>query len=246
MLERKSLLMVLGVTDTMRPTLQFYTDWIRSVVPDVTVTRLSYLERNIGQISRCDGLVLTGGGDIHPEFYGRGDVLPLVHGVDKERDEFEFGVVKQALDIRLPILGICRGMQVANVALGGTMIPDVQSAGFQNHGKEKGATVDPRHAVRLQQGTMLHMIADSPVGEVNTNHHQAVAGLGRGLKPAAWSIDGLVEGLEWESPQGNPCLLLVQWHPERMVDVHNPLSRGLLEFFVNEVQASREVQKMQP
>ncbi|MEK9136358.1 MAG: gamma-glutamyl-gamma-aminobutyrate hydrolase family protein, partial [Bacteroidota bacterium] len=146
----------------------------------------------------------------------------------------------QALDAGLPILGICRGMQVFNVALGGTMIPDVQTAGYQSHRKDLGTGTDRRHAVRIAEGSLLRSVAHGLHGEVNTNHHQAIDRLAPGLRPTAWSPDELVEALEWENPREKPFLQLVQWHPERMADFENPLSKKLVERFVNEVHASIE------
>jgi putative glutamine amidotransferase len=133
-------------------------------------------------------------------------------------------------------------MQVFNVALGGTMIPDVESAGYLSHSKEKGQMSDARHGIRVQQGTGLLSIVRSTQGEVNTNHHQAVERPGQGLRDTAYSPDGLIEGLEWQDPDDKPFLQLVQWHPERMADFENPLSGGLLRRFVSEVLASKGVQ----
>ncbi len=234
--------MILGITDTLKPNLQVYIEWIRRVAVDGDIITLSYLQSNLNDLERCDGVVLTGGGDIHPKFYGREDAVSLVHSVNETRDEFEFAVVNKAIENNLPILGICRGMQVFNVALGGTMIPDVQTAGYKDHGKGKAAEIDPRHSVRIQQGTLFHSIIELNEGEVNTNHHQAVDRLGRGLKATAWSPDGLVEGLEWEQPAGKVFLELVQWHPERMTDFESPLSKGLLDRFIREIQASKKLQ----
>lgn len=234
-------MIVLGVTDTLKSTLQFYLDWIKRVLTDVEIISLSCVQENLNDLDRCDGLVLTGGGDIHPKFYNLENAMHIVHGVNESRDEFEFAVVRQALESNLPILGICRGMQVFNVALGGTMIPDVESAGYLSHSKEKGQMSDARHGIRVQQGTGLLSIVRSTQGEVNTNHHQAVERPGQGLRDTAYSPDGLIEGLEWQDPDDKPFLQLVQWHPERMADFENPLSRGLLERFINEVQTTKNV-----
>jgi putative glutamine amidotransferase len=237
-------LMVLAITDTLNRKLQFYLDWIGRAGTGIDITPLSHTRQNVNDIDRCDGLVLTGGGDIHPKFYGQADALPLARDIDEGRDEFEFAVIKRGLDNSIPILGICRGMQVFNVALGGTMIPDVQTAGYRNHSKNGSSVVDPRHEVRLEPDTILHSIACTMTGDVNTNHHQAVDKLGRGLKSTAWSKDGLVEGLEWKEREGKSFLLLVQWHPERMGDFDNPLSRGLIERFREEVRASSKSSKI--
>src|SRR5437867_3039704 len=233
--------MILGITDTLRPSLKFYLEWIGGVVTEVEVVLLSCVRQNLSDLDRCDSLVLTGGGDIHPKFYGREDAMQLVNGVNESRDEYEFALIRRALGSNLPILGICRGMQVFNVALGGTMIPDVQTAGYRNHSKEKDSTIDPRHGVRIEEHTILHSIARTQRGEVNTNHHQAVDNLAHDLRVTAWSPDGLVEGLEWRDPDQKPFLQLVEWHPERMVDFENPLSRGLIERFVSEVQSSKRL-----
>ena len=228
--------MKIALTDTLKATLQAYVDWVRSGPRGAETLILSPIRNNIADLDGCDGLVLTGGGDIHPRFYGREEAMLLVKSVDESRDEFEFAVIRQALDKGLPILGICRGMQIFNVALGGTLIPDVPTAGYQEHGKDIHAAADRRHGVNLELDTILQEIAGSASGEVNSSHHQAVDAPGRGLKITARSVDGLVEGMQWDRPEGRPFLQLVQWHPERMEDAENPLAGGLLERFAREVR----------
>jgi putative glutamine amidotransferase len=237
----KDCVMVLGITDTLKPNLQFYLNWIRKVIAEVEIVTLSSALQNCGDLDRCDGLVLTGGSDVHPKFYGREDAIASLQGVNEVRDEYEFALITQALDGRLPILGICRGMQVFNVALGGSLILDVEHAGYFNHGKNQNTGVDRRHVVKMIEGTQLHSIASAAEGEVNTNHHQAIDRIAQDLRPAAWSPDGLVESIEWKSAAEKPFLQLVQWHPERMDDFENPLSKGLIERFVKEVRASRKL-----
>lgn len=234
--------MVLGVTDTLKETMHFYIDWIQKAYHDVEIITLSYVRQNLGDTERCNGLVLTGGGDVHPKFYGREDAMDIVHGVNEKRDEFEFGVIERAMKSRLPILGICRGMQVYNVALGGSLVPDVQQIGARDHGKPKDAKTDPVHAVRVVGQTRLHEIVGTTEGEVNTHHHQALDRLASGLCVAARSPDGVIESAEWERPAGKPFLLLVQWHPERMLDSTSPFSRGIIETFAREVATSMKTQ----
>jgi len=231
--------MVLGITDTLKPSLLYYMDWIRRVVEDVEIVSLSCMQQNLRDVDRCNGLVLTGGGDIHPKFYGKEDAMQLVHDVNESRDEFEFAVIKQALNNRLPILGICRGMQVFNVARGGSLVLDVERAGYLNHRKDQDTGVDRRHAVKVTDNSQLYSIASAVEGEVNTNHHQAVDKIAQDLRPTAWSPDGLVEAMEWKSVGERPFLQLVQWHPERMDDFENPLSKGLIERYEKEVRASK-------
>lgn len=232
--------MVLAIADTLNRKLQFYLSWIGRAGTGIDIVPLSYPRQNVDEIDRCDGLVLTGGSDIHPKFYhGRDDAA---RSPDESRDEFELNLINRALDRSLPILGICRGMQLFNVERGGTLIPDIVNAGYQSHEKQTDSNADGRHNIRVDQNTILHSISRSTTGEVNSHHHQAVSKIGNGLKAAAWSDDNLVEGLEWEDREGKSFLLLVQWHPERMEDFDNPLSRGLIERFREEVRASSKVQ----
>ncbi len=242
MSDGERVLMVLGVTDTLKDTMQLYVDWIQGIVDDAEIVSLSSVRQNLGALNRCDGLVLTGGGDVHPKFYGREDAMTMVHGVDERRDEFEFAVIDAAMKARLPVLGICRGMQICNVALGGTLVPDVQSAGSRNHGKPKDAKTDPVHAVQIVEKTLLHTTVRATHGEVNTHHHQAVDRPAPGLRVGARSLDNVIESIEWETPGGKPFLLLVQWHPERMIDSESPFSLGLIKRFSVEVKASRKDQ----
>jgi putative glutamine amidotransferase len=233
--------MVLGITDNLRPSFENYVRWIQRVAPDAELVKLSKVLGNADAVRQCDGLVLTGGGDVHPKYYDREDALSLVEDVDTWRDEFEFTVIRHALNRAIPVLGVCRGMQVFNIAMGGTMIPDVQRAGYHNH--SKSPTGDRMHPVAVERGTLLHTIVGAERGEVNTSHHQAVDRLGKGLRISARSDDGLVEGLEWENPDGRPITLLIQWHPERMKDAESPFARGILEEFVNEVAQTTSLRK---
>jgi putative glutamine amidotransferase len=225
--------MVLGITDNRRPSFENYLRWIQHAAPDAKIVKLSYGLGNADAITQCDGLVLTGGGDIHPKYYNREDALGLMEDVDPSRDEFEFELVRNALDHEVPILGVCRGMQLFNVAMGGSMIPDVQRAGYSNH--SKSAQGDRSHAVWVHHNTILHSLVCTDSGEVNSSHHQAVDRVGNGLRVSARSEDGLIEGLEWTESEHRPFVLLVQWHPERMKKTESPFAKGILQEFVKEV-----------
>lgn len=226
--------MVVGITDSMRPDYAHYERWIQRAAPDSEIVKLSCVAENGRELGRCDGLLLSGGGDVHPRYYGREDALPGVRGVNVQRDEFEFGIINAATQLHLPVLGICRGMQVFNVATGGTMIPDVQEAGYQDHRKSDAGT-DRSHGVRVDRCSLLHALVMTDEGEVNSSHHQAVGRPGKGLRAVAWSEDGIVEALERETGSEDPLLLLVQWHPERMKNFESPFSRLILERFVREL-----------
>lgn len=159
-----------------------------------------------------DGLVLAGGGDIEPALYG-GQPHPEVYGVDPARDAAELALVTAALAVGLPMFAICRGMQVLNVALGGTLhqhLPDL--LGMDLHG-QPGHDLSVVHDVKVTESTLLAQAGGRDVLRCTSHHHQGVDRLGRGLTAVAASGDGLVEAVELEDP-GDQWVLGVQWHPE--------------------------------
>ncbi|MFN8309630.1 MAG: gamma-glutamyl-gamma-aminobutyrate hydrolase family protein [Chitinophagales bacterium] len=207
--------------------------------PRVELVELHWKNHNDDEIweavESCDGLVLSGGVDIHPQFYDNENLtFPNGDGnFNTERDEFEMHVFETALNFHLPVLAICRGLQLVNVALGGDLIQDLEAAGKKNHRRINNT--DDRHAITIENESLLLAIAGSPTGEVNGAHHQATGLISEELTPTAWSADGVVEALEWKDKAGANWLLAVQWHPERMMDKDsNPLSKNIREAFLNE------------
>lgn len=166
-------------------------------------------ERVLGGL---DALVITGGNDIDPASYGA-SAHPDTDVPVPVRDAWEFALLRAALRRGLPVLGICRGAQVLNVAFGGTLhqhLPDV----LGHHGHRAGNGVFTSLAVRTVPGTRLAgLLGES--AEVRCYHHQAVANVGVGLKVSAWDSDGVVEALE---VPGEHFVLAVQWHPEECLD----------------------------
>jgi putative glutamine amidotransferase len=175
---------------------------------------------------RLDGLILSGGGDIHPAEFGA-VAHPETNGIRPERDTAEFALVSAALALGLPLLGICRGLQVLNVALGGTLHQHLPAlVGHDGHSPKQG--IYSTHPVRITPGTRLASILtpgdDVQRGaglDVPTHHHQAIDQLGKGLVATAWADDGVVEAVELASPPANGSgpsrrgfVLAVQWHPE--------------------------------
>lgn len=158
----------------------------------------------------CGGLVLCGGGDIESSRYGQEDQGS--HPPDRKRDRAELALFQAFYQAGKPILGICRGMQLINVALGGALIQDLPPEQRPFHG---GGGGDLIHPVRAEEGGLLHRLY-GPVFPVNSAHHQAVGAPGRGLRATAWSESGFPEALELP---GYP-LLGVQFHPERMCFNH--------------------------
>jgi putative glutamine amidotransferase len=231
--------MIIGITDPMRDadTYDMYAALARKWIPGAEAQILSCVTGTFSEIERCDALLLTGGGDVHPKFYSREEDAALAREVKIGRDLFEFDIIREAMERGMPVLGICRGAQVFNVAMGGSLIPDIEAAGYTSHrwGEEPGRL----HGVKVMNGSILKEIVGAAEGTVNSSHHQAVDAVGRGLRVAARSDDGIIEALEWEFPAGKPFVLLVQWHPERMSDTGGPFSRNLVERLASEVRPVR-------
>ena len=226
--------MRIGLTDNLNPVkFEQYGEWIRSTHAAVEIVKLSPVLSNAGEAGKVDGLVLTGGGDVDPEYYGLTDERGMVRGINRARDEFEFRVIERALDREIPILGVCRGMQVMNVYLGGTLIPDVREAGLEDHEQHEGR--DGIHTIMTVPHTLLAAVTGLGSQSVNSAHHQAVEHLGRGLMASAISKDGIIEAAEWSLKDEMPFLLLVQWHPERMEAQDSACSRGIASIFVREI-----------
>lgn len=161
-------------------------------------------------VSRIDGVLLTGGADVHPARY-RSWSGAYPHPVDPDRDEFEIALIQAAVARGLPVLGVCRGIQVLNVAFGGTLHLHVSGH------LQLDASLDPVQRVRVTPGSRLHAIMRSESLHVNSMHHQAVHEPCGGLRIVAWGDDGTAEAVEHpEAP-----VLGVQWHPEKLADPHN-------------------------
>lgn len=182
----------------------------------------------IERVLRCDGIVLLGGGDIAPERYGHHDEVPNSYGVDHGADEYSIDLVRRAREAQIPLLGICRGSQLINVAFGGTLIPDIT-----DHLLHRGVAPDPTfldETVTLQDGTWLQEAFGRAHLVVRNGHHQAVDAVAPGFRIAALAHDGIVEGIE--SVTG--WCVGVQWHPED-ADGSEDDARTLFGGFVREV-----------
>jgi putative glutamine amidotransferase len=203
-----------------------YVKWLESA-GSVEVVRLSYEQGNLTELENCDGLVLSGGIDVHPSFYNstKHD-FPFGGEFDLNRDQFEKECFELAQQKNMPVLGICRGLQFINCLFGGDLIQDLGELN-QIH---KGGP-DKNHNVKLDDNSLLEKIAQTPEGSVNSSHHQAIGKLGPGLKINCRAEDGTIEGIE-RAESGRPFLLAVQWHPERMPNLESPLSKNIRDHFL--------------
>lgn len=169
------------------------------------------------------GLLLTGGGDMDPALFGETPHATL-YDVAPARDTLETSVLHVALDRGLSVLAVCRGLQVLNVALGGSLHQDVGTdPGTQLAHSQKEPRDQPTHKVKLTPGCRLAATLGADELEVNSMHHQAIKRLGRGLTAVAWAPDQIVEGAEIGDP--SRFVLGVQWHPEELVGHSEPARR---------------------
>ncbi len=219
---------VIGLTDPMSSPVksEHYRTWLSRWIPEAEIRMLSHTNRSRDPIAGCHALVLSGGVDVNPALYGRPEAVDITEKPNPERDDFESALITRAIERRLPVFGICRGMQLANVVLGGTLFPDLEKAGHSDHRSTRDG--DRHHGLIVEPGTLLSSIVGTEGGEVNSAHHQAVDQPGNGLRIAARSADGLIEALEWAEPDDHPYCMLVQWHPERMRNAEHPLARKLI------------------
>ncbi|MBI2154046.1 MAG: gamma-glutamyl-gamma-aminobutyrate hydrolase family protein [Candidatus Rokubacteria bacterium] len=178
-------------------------------------------------LARCDGFLLTGGGDLDPAAFNEAP-HPTLYEVAPARDRLEIALVHHAMESRKPLLAVCRGIQVLNVALGGSLFQDVASdPGSEiQHQQDKDDTPrnEPTHPVKVVAGSRLAQVLGTTDLRVNSMHHQAVKAVGRGLVPVAFAPDMVIEGVELEEP--DRFVLGVQWHPEELTD-RDPSARRL-------------------
>ena len=184
-------------------------------------------------LSLIDGLVLTGGADIHPSYYREEISAPVVLSPD-QRTDFDLALFQAALHGDKAILAICHGMQIVSIALGGSLYQDIptQITGAMEHRGKKDSS-PARHGVTIEAGSRLaEIMAGIPRLEICSTHHQAVKDLGKNLRVVSRAPDGIVEGIELS---GHPKLIGVQWHPEK--DPQSEATRRLFKALVNTASA---------
>ncbi|MBL7777730.1 MAG: gamma-glutamyl-gamma-aminobutyrate hydrolase family protein [Chitinophagales bacterium] len=218
-----------------------YPRWIKGNDDNIEIVELHWEKHDKDEVwdlvEDCDGIVLTGGVDMHPRFY-ENERLDFPNGdgqFNEVRDEFEMHVFETAMNFKLPVLAICRGLQLVNVALGGKLMQDLEEGGNKDH--RRHGEVDGEHEIKLTDESLLAQIAGVSIGNVNSAHHQGISVLADELMASAYSPDNVIEAAEWRDKTDKPWLLCVQWHPERMRDKnHSPLSKNIRETFLHRVQ----------
>ncbi len=214
-----------------------YVKWLKGS-EHIEVTTLSPLHTDLAAIQYFDGIVLSGGIDMHPRFYNSG-VLNYPNApahFHEKRDEFEIAVFEKSQEKNIPLLGVCRGMQLVNCILGGTMTPDI---GHAANGIHQFEVHDKAHGINIEPGTLLKEITGVARTVTNSAHHQCINKIGSGLSINCTSDDGIIEGLEWTNKENKPFFLGIQWHPERLYKFQlgeSPASKNIRDRFIMEIQ----------
>ena len=200
------------------------------------VSKVDQLAQDYVQL--IDGLMLPGGPDVDPTFYGE-EPHPKIGMTLYQKDRFEIALIKAALAADKPIFGICRGIQIMNVAMGGTSYQDLESQYPELKIQHPQATLGQfaTHHVELTAGSKLAKLYGQSTIKVNSRHHQAVKAVGKGLKVTAVAPDGVVEGME---STDTDLFLGVQWHPENMWQQEDPQQLVVFQDFLDRIAAHRK------
>ncbi len=229
--------MVIGITET-DSRYQNYSNWILGSNTDIEIIQLSFRNPNIEDVQKCDGIILSGGIDTHPKFYKNDRIqYPLApEEFNEARDIFEINVFQEALKDNIPVLAICRGMQLVNIFLGGDLVQDLEESGKKDH--RRHGEIDGKHEIDVEKNSLLYRITQIEKGSINSAHHQGLGKIAPDLKITAFSPDGVAEAAEWKDPSNKPFLLCVQWHPERLAQeqANNPFTKNIRTHFLEVIK----------
>ncbi|HEX8315506.1 MAG TPA: aldehyde dehydrogenase family protein, partial [Flavisolibacter sp.] len=223
-----------------RTNFHYYWEWFTNadLQDDLQLVELSFEKGNAEDIASCDAFVLTGGVDIHPSFYSGKNGYPNQPAAFQiERDIFEKKIYVYAQQYRLPVLAICRGMQLVNVLEGGKLLQDLEEA---NKVHKKEGDDDKSHTIKVLPDSLLHEITGTHYAAINSAHHQALdpTAIGKSLVVSAYSEpDSVIEAIEFNDKAERPFLLCVQWHPERITNKEeHPFSENIKQRFLAEIR----------
>lgn len=183
-------------------------------------------------VDKVDAIVLTGGADVNPLLYGEEPILKIGR-IDPRRDDFELALIKEAWKQKKPILGLCRGLQLLNVAFGGTLYQDLSYySGLEVNHVQPTYWDFPTHSIKIDEESLVgKSLGTSTV--INSYHHQAVKDLADVFRPVAWSKDKIIEA--FESVDSKQKVIAVQWHPEVLMENY-PESQNIFELFIASIK----------
>lgn len=213
---------------------EMYEKWLKNADTEIEVINLFGMStaKAVETLKECDGLLLSGGPDVHPVFFGKPEDSSRCE-IEPYRDTLEFELIKIAEKRNIPILAICRGAQILNIAHGGDLIVDILED-TQSEIPHQTAGEDIFHPIKVADSSRLYKISDAISGTVNSNHHQSVGRLADVFKVSAVSPDGIIEAYEAKD-NSSPLVIAVQWHPERLEN-ESRFSSPIAAEFIKEVR----------
>lgn len=219
-----------------------YINWVHrgDSLAEIVDLKGMRIDSALNLLSTCDAIIFTGGEDVVPVYYGK-EYDSARCETNPGRDSLEFALIRESLRRKMPVFGVCRGQQILNVALGGTLIVDIPTDHSGNVLHQCEDYTRCFHSVSIVEGSEIHKIVKTDTGMVTTNHHQAVERPAPGIHIVAWSADSIAEAIEWIDPAGKSFLMAVQWHPERM-DTISPLSMPLMKALLQAATSFRKHQ----
>jgi putative glutamine amidotransferase len=223
-----------GDTSRVRLTAAYVTALENAGLIPLIVPPLANADAASAILDSVAGLVLTGGEDVDPARYGE-KRHEKVRSVNPARDATEASLIKEAKERGTPVLAICRGIQILNVALGGTLVQDIPSQCETKIAHDEESARDSRtHEISVEPGSLIATAVGTEHLTVNSFHHQSVKRVADGMRVTARSPDGIIEGIE--STDEDWWVMAVQWHPEEMTDSAEPWDRGLFQSFARKLE----------
>jgi putative glutamine amidotransferase len=215
-----------------------YEAWLKKADPSVEIVNMygRKIDSAVIMLESCSGLLLTGGEDVNPSRYGKENELSKCEEIDNYRDSLEFALIKKAVALKMPVFGICRGEQILNVAMGGTLFTDIPTdVGITVIHRSSSGTTGCPHLVKIDKNSVLFRLTAITRDTVNSYHHQAIDKIAPGFRITAYSQNGVAEAMERIAPEGKPFMMAVQWHPEKATQKPE-LSKPLGDNFMKHVR----------
>lgn len=219
-----------------------YVNWLKGNEA-IEIITLSPEINDPEYIQNLHGIVLSGGVDIHPKFYNNTltDYPNKPNHFDEIRDEFERAIFNLSQQKSIPLLGICRGMQLVNCLQGGIL---TQDNGIVANAIHQFETNDKVHGINITPNTLLKEILGVDRSIANSAHHQSIKKLGEGLVINCLADNGIIEGIEWQEKKNKPFFLAIQWHPERMHHFNlqtAPAAKNIRDHFIKEIKKTIKI-----
>ena len=224
---------MIGITKT-ETDFENYLNWLKYF--NVEYSILDYEDKNsFSTFEKCKGLILSGGIDIYPELFNDWETKEDTGKYNTFRDGFELRLLENCITKNIPVLGICRGMQLINIHFNGSLIYDIPSIRNVYH-QNKTKELILYHNINIFKNTILYDCVKTDKGSVTSIHHQSVDRIGEGLMINSRADDGIIEGIEYLDKTNKSFLLGVQWHPEKFKDFDNSFSKNILERFIKSIK----------